>query len=198
MALLTRSRLAPTMPANSSCVMGSTKLVAVTGNFEEPLGRAAGHIEKDRISEGLIHRTKAAGQQLHHTPHLLGVTSVDLAEWPVGDHDDRRLLQRPCLGRAADAIEEPHLAEEITGLHKGHHRLASIDRFVGDGDSPRNHDVEGIRLLVFAEEHVATTQRSLFGSGNDLLHAVFIEIAKEQSRTEEGGVSHDFPPTLVR
>ena len=67
-ALLTRSRDAPTMPASSSCVTGQHEAIAVAGQFEQPLGGAAGDVEEHRVGQGVVGLAQPAHQEAGDVP----------------------------------------------------------------------------------------------------------------------------------
>jgi len=56
-------------------------------------------------------------------------------------------------------VEHAHLAEEVARRHQPDHRLAVVDR-VGDGDSDATaqHDVQRVRFVALAEQHVAANE----------------------------------------
>ena len=71
--LLTRSLDAPTRPASSSWVIGNWKSSSPPASSSEPLGGAAGHVEKDRVRQGRVGVAQPFGQQAHHLPQQLGL-----------------------------------------------------------------------------------------------------------------------------
>ena len=96
------------------------------------------------------------------TPHSSsGCSSNAVADGRVGDLDDLRRLEGPGLGRAAEAVEQAHLAEQLAALHQREHRLAPVVGPAGDGDAAVLHHVEVLGRGALGEEHVAAAQLAL-------------------------------------
>ena len=99
-------------------------------------------------------------------------------------------LQGPGLGRAAQPVEQRHLAEQVAPLHERHHRLAPVDGALGDGDAAADDDVELGRLGVLGEEQVAAVHVGGAGRGLDLGHLLVGEVGEEGHVAEQGGLGH--------
>ena len=137
MALFTRSRDAPTIPASSSWVTGSTNSSAPAGQLEDALGGAAGDVEEHRVGQRLVHRRAAGRQHPDHAPQQAGVALEDRRGQArraptarVNGSSARASAERGCSSSMA------HLAEEVARFHQREDALASVDGAVGDGDAP--------------------------------------------------------------
>ena len=97
-ALLTRSRDAPTMPASSSWVTGSDELVGAVGQLEQALGRAAGDVEEHRVGQRLVGRPQPLGQQPGDAPQQrAAAASNSSSTGSYGTASTRGRLERPGL-----------------------------------------------------------------------------------------------------
>ena len=95
------------------------------------------------------------------TPQQLGALLEHRADGGVGDLHHLRRFEGPGLGRATEAVEQGHLAEQVAPLHEGEHRLAPVVGLAGDGDATVLHHVEVLGDGALGEEHVAPSQVAL-------------------------------------
>ena len=88
------------------------------------------------------------------------------------------------------AVEETHLSEQVAGLHQRHHRLAAVERLVGDGDPPGHDDVELVGLVVFPEDDIAAAQFAVRRNVDDCGKGAVVEACEQRSFAKECGVRH--------
>ena len=191
-ALFTRSRDAPTIPASSSWVTGQDEVVDAVGELEDPLRRAAGDVEEHGIGECLVHHAEALGQQAGDVPQHRRMFVEHLDDRGVGHGEHSRRLQRPGHRRARPIVEQAELAEQVTLLHQGDHTLAAVDRIAqGDRQATRCHHVQGIGRITLVEQHVATDEVAFLAVAGerveDLGRGVGEELGARQDVTEGSG-----------
>jgi hypothetical protein len=177
------------MPASSSWDREG-ELVGLAGELEQPLGGASGDVEEDRVGQLLVGVAQPHGQHLDHVPQQLGLGLVDRPKRLVGDGEHVGRLERPGLGRTGPPVEQRHLAEEVAALHQCHHRLATVDRPVGDGDAARRHDEELRALVALGEEHPTPVERAALGRGNQVVEGLALEVREELDVSEQIWVDH--------
>ena len=100
------------MPASSSWVIGSRNSSSPPARSSRRLAvRPVTSRNTESASCG-VHGPQAAGQQRDDAPQQLGALLERGPHRGVGDLDDLRGLEGPGLGRAAQAVEQAHLAEQ--------------------------------------------------------------------------------------
>ena len=98
-------------------------------------------------------------------------------------------LEGSRIGRTAFALlEQAHLAEQVTILHQGDHRLTAVEGSVGDRDAATDDDVEGARFIILAEEHIAALEFAAGPRGGDRRQACLVEVLEQRGARENVGV----------
>ena len=169
------------------------ELVAVARELEQPLGGASGDVEEDGVGQGLVDGSEPTGQQPDDVPQGGGLTLQGGAHRRVGNGDDGRELEGTSVG-GTDPVEQPHLAEEVTGLHEGHEGFAAVIGAIGDcHPSALDHEELG-RVLPLTEEDVVASELPLLAEPGNRLDCRAVEPREE--RGCQLGV-RDRPPRLT-
>ena len=124
------------MPASSSWVIGSANSSASPASSSRRLAvRPVTSRNTESARASSVSRRRPASSA-HDLPEQGGLLLVQRAQGGVGDGDD---LDEGSRARASaerpQPVEQRHLAEQVARLHERHHRLAAVDRLVGDGDA---------------------------------------------------------------
>jgi hypothetical protein len=133
---------------------------------------------------------RAEAEEPHHAPQQVGLRLEDLVHRLVGDRHDRRRFERPRVGRAAEAVEERHLAEEVATLHEGEHGLAPVIGAAGQRDPAVVHHVEVVGVGTLLEDHVAASQLHDPGRGEHPVERVIVEPGEQLRGSDELLVHH--------
>ena len=98
----------------------------------------------ESASASSMPRSRSAS--IRTTPHSSSGRSLEQGAGRARSRDGQHLrrLEGPAFGRAGQAVEHAHLAEQVAGLHQGDDALAAVDRLVGDGDAPAQHDEQRV------------------------------------------------------
>jgi 2-C-methyl-D-erythritol 4-phosphate cytidylyltransferase len=130
------------------------------GQFEQALGCAPGDVEEHRVGESLVGGAQSRRQHAHDTPQKGRLAVEQLLDRRVRDGEHPRRFQCTRLRRPGQRVEQTHLTEQIAALHQSDDTLATVDRFVGDGDAATEDDEQLGRLVTFGEKDVAPDERA--------------------------------------
>src|SRR5437763_4384350 len=77
-------------------LLGDRELEAVTvaRQLEQTLGRAPGHVQEDRVGQGLVDRSEPGSEKLDDAPQRRGLLLEGLPHRAVGNGQNRRELER--------------------------------------------------------------------------------------------------------
>ena len=142
---------------------GEEELVGPVGQLQQPLRRAAGHVEEHGIGQRLVHAPEPVGQHPHDAPQQLGMVLEQVPNRAVLEDQHLGRFERSTLGRARPPVEHAHLAEQVAGFHERHDALPAVERLVGDGHPTAQDHVQGVGLLALVEEDVAAHQPAVAG-----------------------------------
>lgn len=167
------------------------ELVRTLGELEQALGRTTGDVQEHAVGESFVHHAQARGEQAGDAPQQRRIAAERADHGIEGDGEDGGRLERTRHRGAGAGIQHRHLAEQVATVHQRHHGFAVVDG-VGDRDrdTAADDEVERIRDIAFAEQHVAADEMEFAAVRGEIPHGGGGRVGEEIGTGEQFFVSH--------